>query len=413
MNIAVIGVNYSTTPIEIREKVSFTTSQKKKALQFLRDKGINEVVIISTCNRSEIYICCHGIEDSIKVVEEFYKEFFNIECLDKYLFVKKHREALNHIYNVTIGLDSMILCEDQILGQVKDALQFSMKNKYSGKILNKLFREAITTAKKIKATLKISENPISLVYIAIKYLKNQLGDLKNKKICIIGTGDMGLLALNYLIEEDVNNIYIANRTYENIKDIIEKFHNIKPVFFKDRYSIIPNMDIIITATSAPHTVINYKELYNADINKDIYIMDLALPRDVEKEVAKIKNIHLFDIDDFNIISEKNKYKREQLSIKAKDIIDESVEKFLSWKEETKVDAIIEALNKRNIEIKNAYLNCIERKLKLKEKDQKVLEHFISAALKKVIREPIINLKKEKDKDKINNYIENLKNLFEL
>lgn len=409
MNLAVIGINYNNTPIDIREKVSFSKSQKYKACTYLIEKGINEIIIVSTCNRSEIYICSEKIDDYINKVVNFYKMFFNVENVNEYIFIKKDNEAVSHIYNVAAGLDSMILGEDQILGQVKEAMSYSMENKFSRKILNKLFRDSITSAKKIKSQLKISETPISMVYIAIKLLEKNIGSLKGKKACIIGAGDMGRLALKHLINEELDEIFVANRTYNNVIDLLKEFPEIKLIDYEKKYEILDKVDILITATSAPHLVIKKDQLKN--IKQELYIMDLALPRDVEKTSGNIDNIHLYDVDDFKNISESNRIKREELSIVAKDIINSYVHEFNEWMKSLRVDNTIKDLNNRCKDIKDEYLGYITKKIQLSERDKEILEKMLFGALKKVVKDPILNLKELKDEEEINKYIESVNKLF--
>ncbi|ABK60902.1 MULTISPECIES: glutamyl-tRNA reductase [Clostridium] len=409
MNLAVIGINYNNTPIDIREKVSFSKSQKYKACTYLIKKGISEIIIVSTCNRSEIYICSDEIDSHINEVVNFYKIFFNVESVNEYIFIKKDKEAVSHIYNVSAGLDSMILGEDQILGQVKEALRYSMENKFSRKVLNKLFREAITSAKKIKSELKISETPISMVYIAIKLLEKNIGTLKGKKACIIGAGDMGRLALKHLINEELEEIFVANRTYNNVIDLLKEFPKIKLIDYEKKYEILDNVDILITATAAPHLIIKKEQLQN--IKQELYIMDLALPRDVEKSAGDIENIHLYDVDDFKNISDSNKIKREELSLIAKDSIDSYVNEFNQWMKSLKVDNTIKDLNNRCRDIKDEYLGYITKKIDLNERDKEILEKMLFGALKKVVKEPILNLKELKDEDEINKYIKSVNELF--
>ncbi|KEH93422.1 glutamyl-tRNA reductase [Clostridium botulinum C/D str. BKT12695] len=409
MNLAVIGINYNNTPIDIREKVSFSKSQKYKACSYLIEKGINEIIIVSTCNRSEIYICSDKIDDHINRVIDFYESFFQVQSVAEYIFIKKDKEAISHIYNVTAGLDSMILGEDQILGQVKEALSYSMENKFSRKILNKLFREAITSAKKIKSKLKISETPISMVYIAVKLLEKNMGGLKGKKACIIGAGEMGRLALKHLINEELDEIFVANRTYNNVIDLLHEFPKIKPIEYEKKYEVLNKVDILITATSAPHLIIKKEQLEN--IKQELYIMDLALPRDVEKTAGDIENIYLYDVDDFKNISENNKMKREELSLIAKDSIDLYVNEFNQWMKSLKVDNTIKDLNNRCSDIKDEYLGYITKKIDLNERDKEILEKMLFGALKKVVKEPILNLKELKDEDEINKYIKSVNELF--
>ena len=211
MNIGVVGVNHNLAPINIREAVSFTDTKKIEAINILLDRYINEVVILSTCNRSEIYIHAENIEEKVDELVNFYSEYFGVKDIDKYLFKKTNLDAIKHLFDVTAGLDSIVLGEDQILGQVRDAHEFSMKLGGTKKVFNKLFRDAVTTSKEIKTITKISQQPLSISYIGVKLLKEKIGSLEGKNVLIIGLGKMNLLTLNHLEEEKTNKIYIANR----------------------------------------------------------------------------------------------------------------------------------------------------------------------------------------------------------
>lgn len=409
MRLAVIGVNYNKTPLDIREKVSFTKSRKIKASEYLLHTGIEEVCILSTCNRSEIYVAGEDIKSSINKVKKFFRVFFNVPNIEEHLFVKEDRDVVSHIFNVASGLESMILCEDQILGQVREVLEFSIENNYSKKVLNKLFREAITAGKRIKRELKISENPISMVYIAIKLLKEKIGSLKDKKACVIGMGDMGMLALRHLAGENLDEIFVTNRTYNNLLDLIDEFPSIKPVEYKNRYTLLNHIDILITATSAPHTIIDYEHI--KEIKKELYIMDLAVPRDVEKKVRELNNIHLYDVDDFRNISEDNIKKREELASEAKEIIAFSVEEFMLWIKGLKVEEVITDLNRRCNEIKDEYFGYIDDRLDLDSKEKEIIDKMLSSALKRLIREPVLKLK-HVDENSAEEYSRAINELFD-
>ena len=201
MNIGVVGVNHNLAPINVREAVSFTDTKKIEAINILLDKEIEEVVIISTCNRSEIYINAENIDIKINELSDFYEQYFGVKDINKYLFKKTNLEAIQHLFEVTAGLDSLVLGEDQILGQVRDAHEFCMKLGATKKVFNKLFRDAITTSKEIKTITKISQQPLSISYIGVKLLKEKIGSLEGKNALIVGLGKMNLLTLNHLEEE--------------------------------------------------------------------------------------------------------------------------------------------------------------------------------------------------------------------
>lgn len=411
MNIAVVGVNHNTAPISIREKVSFTDTKKIEGINYLLDHGIKEVIILSTCNRSEIYIYSDKIESKINILKDFYEDFFNAKGIKDFLFDKRGKDALMHLYNVSSGLDSIVLGEDQILGQVKDAHQFSMELGASGKILNKLFREAITTAKDIKNSTKISEYPLSISYIGVKFLKSQLETLQNKNVLIIGVGKMSKLTINHLQEENVNKIYIANRSYCKCLKLQEEYENLIPIEYENRYDILNNVDIVISATASPHTVLKTENMPN--INKPLFIMDIALPRDVEESINDLENVYVYDIDDLKRISHENDRKRRELAMTAINIIDDSISEFINWMKTIKVDPTIKSLNERCLDIEKDTLDYIYRKVSLSTKEKKIIDKMLSSALKRLIREPITKLKQIKDEGKRDEYIKIIEDLFDL
>lgn len=411
MNIAVIGVNHNNTPIDIREKVAFSETKKIEGINYILDYGVKECIILSTCNRSEIYIVSSNIEQHIMSMKSFYKDFFSVNNIEEYLFIKKDKEAVEHIYDVAAGLDSIVLGEDQILGQVKEALQVAMEIGSSKKILNKLFREAITAAKEIKSSLAISEIPLSTSYIAIKHLKEKLGSLEGKKILIIGAGKISLLALKYFEEEKVGDIYITNRSMNKVNEICNECVNLnmKTLEFKDRYEFINKVDIVFTATSAPHLVIKKEDL--PYIDHKLFMIDLALPRDVDITLKENNLIDLYNIDDLKRMSDENLKRREELSLKAREIIRDSIDEFYDWMKEIKFDPVIKSLNDRCKEIEQDTLEYINRKLQLDCREQKIIEKMIKSSLKRLLREPINNLKDLKTEENANEYVEVINKLF--
>lgn len=411
MNIGVIGVNHNLAPINIRENVSFTDIQKIEAINYFLDKGIEEVVILSTCNRSEIYIQSKDIEQKIELVENFYEEFFNAKGIKEYLFSKKHALAIEHLFKVTSGLDSIVLGEDQILGQVKDAHDFSMQLGSSKKVFNKLFREAITTAKEIKNTTKISHQPLSISYIGVKFLQDKIGDLEGKKALVIGVGKMSKLTMKHLEEEKVDTIYVSNRSHGKVKELEDEFKGIVPIKYEDRYKVMNDVDIVISATASPHIVIKHDEM--PMVNRKILMMDIALPRDIDPKINELENIEVYDIDNLKDIHDKNDKKRKELAEIGYRMISEKIKEFLEWLDSIKIDPTIESLNDKCLEIREDTLDYIYRKTNLDSRDKKIIDKMLTSALKRLIREPIINLKQTKDKGKREEYIKLVEELFEL
>ena len=413
MNIGVVGVNHNLAPINVREAVSFTDTKKIEAINILLDREIDEIVILSTCNRSEIYISGENIQQKVDEVANFYKDYFGVKDIEQYLFKKTNLEAIQHLFDVTAGLDSLVVGEDQILGQVKDAHEFCMKLGATKKVFNKLFRDAVTTSKEIKTITKISQQPLSISYIGVKLLKEKMGTLEGKNALIVGLGKMNLLTLNHLEEENVKNIYIANRNIEKTKEIENKFDNIIPIEYSDRHKVIQekSIDIVVSATSSPHLVIKYDDMPKLD--KKIYIMDIALPRDIDTKLKELDYVELYDIDDLKEIHDQNDTKRNELAQKAQEIIKIKIDEFTEWLDLTFIDPTIQSLNSKCIEIKEDTLEYIFRKIDLNQREQKIIDKMLGSALKRVIREPIMNLKQVKNKGQREEYIKVIEDLFEI
>ncbi len=410
MQLGVVGVNH-LCPIHIREKVSFTHSQKIKTLHQLKTQGFQEVALLSTCNRTEIYVWDEDIDEKMEHLEAFYQSYLTKEEIDHYLICKKGKRAAKHLYYVAAGLDSIVIGEDQILGQVKEAQEMAAAENTSGKMLNKVFREAIGTAKTIKHSLKISENPLSISYIAVKFLKEKMGSLLHKRVLIIGAGKMSQLVIKYLLEENPEVIYVSNRSHTRAVEVGEEYEHVSPITYGERYNLISDVDAVICATASPHIVLQ-KEAMPIMPHK-LYMIDIALPRDIDPRIAEMSNVELYDIDDLKAVSEKNNQKRKELSKAAKDIIKDKMQELSWWAELTTVDHILKLLEEKKSQVKQDALDSIYRKTDLSERDKKMIEKVLGAALRNLVSTPTANLKKIKDKEQRDYYAKVIEDLFEL
>ena len=281
----------------------------------------------------------------------------------------------------------------------------------SKKVFNKLFREAINVSKDIKNTTKISNQPLSISYIGVKFLKSKIGSLENKKALVIGLGKMNKLTVKYLQEENLDTIYISNRSNDKVVELENKFNNIVYITYEDRYKVMNDIDIVISATSSPHTIIKYDKI--SKIQKEIFMMDIALPRDIDPKIKKLDNIKLYDIDDLKYIHYKNTEKRKELAQVGYNMISKKVTEFIKWLDSSNIDPVIELLNDKYLEIRENTISYIYKKTTLSNKDKKIIDKMLTSALKRLIREPIINLKKIKDKGKQEEYIKLIEELIEL
>lgn len=303
------GFDYKNSPIEVREKFSFTSKKLYRLYEQIKNDGIiDEAIILSTCNRSEIYASCDdsGID--------YLKNLFS----DEGLIIRKDIDAIEHCFRVASGLESMVIGEDQILGQVKTAYENAVNCGCSSKILNRLFLESITTAKKIKTYTNLSAGNLSVASIAIKLLEKEFGDLSGKNALMLGFGKINKIILEHLDKKNLNDIYTINRTSVGIN-------------FKARYNYINKADFVISCTSAPHFIITeerFKEVYAG--NKPLFIVDLAVPRDIDPNIKNIDGVKLFKLDDLEQIASENYEKRLSAIKHAEEFIHEDTEKYLLW-----------------------------------------------------------------------------------
>lgn len=391
MQFAVIGLNHETASMAIREKVAFTDAQKIQAISTLMDEGVKELVILSTCGRSEIY-CADSLENMSQVIEDV-RRYFSDYCGDAevldHLYCKVGEVAIAHLIQVAVGLDSIVLGEDQILGQIKSAHVLSMEMGASAKILNTLFRDAVASAKKVKTALKISEIPVSISSLGIKALKQKIGSLKSRKVCIVGLGLMADLAYKYLLEEGAD-LTLCARNREKLLKYQEANPEIKVLPYTERYEALKVHDIIVTATSAPHLVFVSDDFQ--DLEHPMVLLDLSLPRDIDEAVREKPQVTLINMDDLQRISEAQMERRVQLTEEAKVLIEEDMEKLSFWLSNVKLDEAIKDLNLMIQAIEKDTLAYLHHKLHLDLKENTYIEKALQSALKRAIRQPLLKIK---------------------
>ncbi|QXM05655.1 glutamyl-tRNA reductase [Crassaminicella indica] len=398
MEIVVVGINHKNSPIEIREKVSFSKSDLEKAYAVIKkSEHVKEAVILSTCNRSEITAVVTDVNEGIQYLKDFYFDFFHVEknVLDMYFFVKYSDQAVKHVFQLAAGLESLVLGEDQILGQVRNAHEYALEKGCTSKILNKLYREVITTAKRIKRETSISQNSLSISSIAVKLIEDIFDDLKDKKVLVIGVGKMSRIAIENLIYKGVKEIYVTNRTVGHAVDLSERYREIRVVEFKERYSMISKVDIIITSTSAPHYI-----LKNEEFKKNFYnghrlcIVDIAMPRDVDPQIKNIEGISVYELDELKKVSLENMESRLKAAQDAIKIIIEECIQFENWYNCIPVFPVIEEIQEQSFYILESEIESLMKRLdKASQKDKELIELVMRSMAKKLIKRPILNLKR--------------------
>ncbi|MEA5074433.1 MAG: glutamyl-tRNA reductase [Eubacterium aggregans] len=398
MKIVVVGINHKNTPLNIREKGSFMTRTLKEGIEALKqEESIAEVLILSTCNRSEIYAATRNPEAALAALKDYYLKAKSPE-LEDYLFSYREREAMLHLYRVVTGLDSMILGEDQILGQVKDALEKAQSVGGTGKYLTKIFREAVTFAKKVKTVYKISETPVSLSSTAVKHIKRTYANYADKRVLIIGSGKMGILALRYMAAEGFHSVYMTNRTYHPGDEYRGIYKGVNVLQYDDRYTAIEEMDVVISATASPHVVL--KEELMAQRKKPLMIIDMALPRDVEPAIGEMPDVALITVDDFKHIIDEKMHYREKIAAKIEGEIDSEIDGLMVWITKSKVDNMVAHFNNHAGELADETIEILNGRLKLTDKEEEFLSKIVRSKFREMVMPSIRQLKTLDNEDDI-------------
>lgn len=402
MKIISFSINHKKAKIDFREKVSFTKSGLIKALESIREgSDFKEGVILSTCNRTELIAVVESLTNAESRCRKFFTDFFQLkhgEIQGEYDF-KADTDAIYYLYEVAAGLDSIVLGEDQILGQVKDAHEKARENKACGKVLNKLFLGAITTAKEIRTTTRISENPLSISSIGIQKGKEVLGSLKDKTVLVVGYGKMSRLAMNHLLEEGVEKIYLCNRRAEKIKEVEDP--RIHKISYEDKYRILEEerIHLVISATGAPHFIFErdgFEKLHQSSGTEDhsLVMIDIAMPRDVDPSIGDLKDIHLYSVDDLKEIAAKNLRGREALVQEIRAHIEKAVADYEGWQRCMPVHPKIAGIKEQSNILVDQELEDLFLKLKhLEDKDQKLIEKKVKSIVGKILKTPILGMKK--------------------
>ena len=407
MSLFVLGVNYEVASAEIREKFFFSDDKILDEKEIIKSYGVEEFIFLQTCNRNEIYLLTKD-EESIEDIKKYYLKDLSDEeksCI----FIKKNLDFIEHIYMVSCGLNSAILGEGEILGQVKNALEFSIKNGTSGKILNKIFREAITFSKRIKNEYKISENQTSVGAIASNFALEKLEGSVRKNILIVGSGEVAKLIIKYLKDIEGICVYITNRTRKNAEKIVENYSYIKVIDYEKRYEILSDMDFIISATASKEPVFKYN-LVNLSKYENIYFMDLAIPRDIESKINDINGVSLYTVDYIKEISEKNMINRKKIAKIVYGELSKEVEVIEKWIKHTELDFFIKNINKMTNVSAEEIKKEIENRFKPDDKEKEKISKVVESNIKKLFKNAIINLK-NLDEDEIQNYSLMLSKLF--
>lgn len=419
MQLVVLGLNHKTAPVEVRECFAFSEEQVKQALYHLREyEEIDECVILSTCNRTELYAVTEDAEEALPVLLELWRRGVAAKQLqmDAHLFYYTDEECIRHLFRVASSLDSLVIGEGQILSQVKKAYSIARDTATTSTVLNTLFHRAIAVGKRVRAETRIAYSAVSISYTAVELAKKLLGDLSQVKVLILGAGEMSELTARHLVSNGVNTVFVSNRNYERAQLLADKFRGVA-VPFEDFMKSAGEADIVITSTGAPHYIIrawDVAHLMPKRQGRPIIFIDIAVPRDVEPEVAAIAGANLYNIDDLEAVAEANMRGREQEALLAVAIIEEEqaalVAKFryLSFRP-TLAGLRDKAERIRQREVKRALAKMPEATAE----ERKILENLSKMLVRKLIRDPIIKINEAAGTEKESYFLDAARKLFKL
>ena len=394
MHLQALGLNYKTAPIEIREKFSVDKNSIRQGLENLTDyDGLNEAVVLSTCNRSEIYAACaDGCEESVKI---FLNDLIGgIKDAEKYFYEYEGENCVRHLFEVAASLDSQILGEGQILSQVKEAYSIAKNSDATGTILNTLFHKAITVGKVVRTETKIAYNSVSISSAAVELAAKKLNGLENKKVLIFGAGKMAFLTAQHLQSHGVGKIFVANRHLERAEEMAKKIGGVA-VSWEEALQNADDVDVIVTSTGAPHYVVKFwqtQQLMTRRNGRGIFFIDIAVPRDVDPEVGKIKGVTLYNIDDLESVVESHIQARMEEAKLAEKIVEEFVAATMERFKYLKFQPLMAELSNRAEKIREREVKRISSKVpNISDEEKKVVEQMTKKIVRKLLRLPMMKL----------------------
>lgn len=378
MDIIICGMRHQA--IALREQVNFTDTKKMELQQQLREIGIKNILVLSTCNRSEIL--CIADPRQLQKVPMLYQNFF---ALDKQEFIDiyEKEQAIAHFYRICAGLDSVLVGEDQIFHQVKSAYRFACDSGCANKPLHTFLQKAFHFTKQLKEELKVSEHPLTSSYVAMKKLK-QKTSLSDKVVLLSGSGELIQECIPYLLQEKPALIYMLVRSIEKRKTIHSKYPTIQMHSFEERYSLWQKADVIISATTSPH-ILYTKEQINSD-QKERWIFDLALPRDVDERLRENRNLHIYDIDELQHALQKHTHLKKRAVEEAQERIHK--ESTLQYKQlqTTAKDSLIADFQQHLLAMSNDTYHLLEQKLSLQPHEQRVVKKTLDYAFLRFLQD---------------------------
>ncbi|MGE5508684.1 MAG: glutamyl-tRNA reductase [Chitinophagales bacterium] len=419
MHFLVLGLNHKTAPVEVRERLSFGGDRLHEVLgALIALPSLDETAVLSTCNRTELYV----ITGEVHAAEQDLAGFLMGKVgpsgppVEPFLYRAVDLEAVQHLFRVASGLDSMILGEAQILGQVKDALHAALDANSLGVHLGKVFRQAVEVGKRIRTETGIGQNAASVSYAAVELARQIFGDLSGKAVLIVGAGETGELTARTLAAHGASAILVANRTHARAVELAEQFGG-EAFSFENLPACLERTDIVISSTGAPHAVLDFEMVRQAmrrRHRRPLFLIDIAVPRDIDPRVNSLDGVYLYDIDDLKSVVERNLAKREQEVERVEHIIAEETTTFSQWWASRRMVPVIRALKAYGDEIRARELERLFRRLPhLSARDRELIEASTRLIVNRLLHQPVVGLKAESGGTHDSVYADVLRKLFGL
>lgn len=398
MHILALGLDYKTAPISVREQLVFSSESLPIALQALRHtKSILECVILSTCNRMEVYVVCDQRHTGRYYTRTFIEQWFRIpkEKLVDHLYVLEDDEVVNHLFKVACGLESMVVGETQILGQVREAMETAQQSGATGTVLNRLFLQAVTVGKKAHSETAVGQNAVSVSSAAVELGKKIFNDFSGKTALILGAGEMSELTAKHLQSHGVERMIVVNRTRERAEQLAQRFSG-EVWAFSDLEEALYEADVVISSTGSNQAIVTKDRITRVmqkRSDRSLFLIDIAVPRDIEPAVKQTENVFLYDIDDLQNVVSVNKKERAREGEKVRKLIAQEMDEFTEWLQTLGVVPLIAALREKALSAQAEAMQRIARKLpELSERERRVLSKQTKSIVNQLLRDPILQIK---------------------
>jgi len=419
MDLLLVGVSHRTAPVELRERLDFSTRGVDRALAALTASAAHhEATIVSTCNRVELYVGCDQPDAARAALEQFLADFHGVarDQLVPHLYVKSGHEVVTHLFRVASGLDSLVMGEPQVLGQVKEAFNVASQMGCTGPLLNKLFHAAFAAGKRVRSETALSEGAVSVSYAAVALAKKIFGSLKDRTVLVLGAGEMGKLTAIHMQSQGIARLLIGSRTAAHATALAQSIGG-TAIPWESINGALSEADILITATGASSPIISrpqISQIMKARRQRPLFIIDIAVPRDVEPDAGELEQVFLYNIDDLQAVVQENITKRGTEASDAEKIVEQEVGRFIGWLNSRGAVPTIVALRQRFESIRQAELRRLEPKLASLSPDARArVDEITRLILEKLLIGPTEQLKSTPDADTAAAYSDALNRLFAL